>query len=97
MTLYQIAIASLVVDATSDEDAIAKVVSKLGQVRRHLGNGEKITDCNATFLTLAGAPEGAVETDLSDPISAARVEAEQAATAEEAAKEPQTITGDKAP
>lgn len=72
---YQFGLAApVVVEATTEEEALAKISSRLSVISRHLGNGETLASC-APFFALSEADDSAVVTDLTDPIVAARVAA----------------------
>lgn len=68
---------AVIVEASSEEDALRQVANRIAAVARHLGNGAALAD-NKPFFKLAAVDRGS-PTDLrADPIVAAR-EAERVA------------------
>lgn len=70
---------SVVVEATSEEDALTKIGGRIGAIARHIGNGEPLAK-NKPFFTLRKASESDDATDMAadpirDPIRAAEREA----------------------
>jgi hypothetical protein len=59
---------NLTLEATSEEDAVRKVVARFMQVASHLGAGKKLAATKPPF-TLAPAPDKSAVTDLADPLA----------------------------
>lgn len=64
---YSFNATSVVVDATTPEEAVNKVSSRLSQVARYLGSGVALSD-NKPFFTLTTVDDSTAATDLSDPL-----------------------------
>ncbi len=67
--------ANIVVEASSEEDALAKIGARIGAIQRHLGNGEKLARTDP-FFTLTETDRGDPVDLTADPIVAKRLAAE---------------------
>lgn len=63
--------ASVVIEASSVEDALNKLGSRISAISRHVSNGEKL-EANEPFFELTQVAGPATEGALSDPIVTAR-------------------------
>jgi hypothetical protein len=81
MTLYAFSVPKITIEASSEEDAISKVASRLGAIARHLGNEVELK-ANKPFFTLSEVEKGEPADIGHDPI----VEARNAAEAEREAQ-----------
>lgn len=64
-------VSSVVVEATSEEDALNKIAGRIGAITRHLADGAKLHACDP-FFTLASNTKGEATDMAADPIVAAR-------------------------
>lgn len=79
MAKFKFSVATLVVEATSEEDALIKIRDRIGVIARHVGNGEPLAK-NKPFFVMGKAAESEDASDLTadpirDPIRAAEREA----------------------
>jgi len=78
-------VASVVIEASSEEDALSKIAGRVSNIARHVGSGVALAD-NAPFFTLTAADAADVAQDIADdPIRAARLAAEANAVTKAAA------------
>lgn len=61
--------ANVVIEATSEEDALAKISGRISAIGRHLGNGEALA-ASEPFFTLASDAKGEAVDLTADPIVA---------------------------
>lgn len=66
----------IVVEASSQEDALSQVATRIGTIARHLANGEALADAKP-FFKLTEALKGEVTDLRADPIVARRLDAER--------------------
>ena len=79
--------ADVTFEASSEEDAITKLGSRLRTIGRHIGNGKGLAD-NKPFFSLDVGADAVETTDVDhDPIVAAELAAKPQAEASEAAEE----------
>lgn len=79
---YVFSASNIVVEASSEEDALRQVASRLSAVIRHVSDGVALAD-NKPFFTLTKTDAGEPTDLTTDPIVQARVEAEAAKVAAE--------------
>jgi hypothetical protein len=90
--------ADVVVEASSEEDALNRIGARVSAITRHLGNGEKLA-ASEPFFKLVATTDGDAYDMAADPIvAAARAKAEAAekqTVAEGAGDVPAELLADK--